>query len=150
MAARKDSFLFRWLVTAVAVLAATKIVPGIESTSWPGLIITALLLGIFNAVLKPFLFLLTLPLQILTLGLFTLVINALLLMFAGALVDSFHIGGFWPAFFAALIISIISGFLNLMFGGSKEVRVHVNRGPRPNHRRSQRLDDDSKGPIIDV
>ena len=92
--------------------------PGIECVGWGTLLITALLLGFFNAFLKPILFLLTLPLQLLTLGLFTLVINALLLMLTAQFVKEFFVEGFWAAFFGGLVISIVSGFLNLFFGGA--------------------------------
>lgn len=146
--ARKDEtgFFKRWIFTSVGVLAATRIVPGIEYDGWPAIIITALLLGVFNALFKPVLFLLTLPLQIITLGLFTLVINALLLKLADALVSTLEIEGFWPAFFGALVISLVAGLLNLLFGGggrATEARVNTSHpsAPKP---------PPGKGPIIDV
>lgn len=146
-------FLKRWIFTSVAVLAATQIVPGIEFQGWPAILITALLLGIFNALFKPLLILLTLPLQIVTLGLFTLVINALLLMMAGGLVSTFHVDGFWPAFFGGLIISIVSGFMNLFFGGGgRRVEAHVHTGqpgPPPSSQ-GKSNPPPGKGPIIDV
>jgi len=145
---RNTGFIRSWIFTSIAVLAATKIVPGISAGDWPALLITALLLGIFNAFLKPILFLLTLPLQIVTLGLFTLVINALLLMFAGVLVRDFRVDGFWPAFFGGLVISIISGFLGLLFGGGKRhVEAHVRTESSSSRKQSKDLGD---GPVIDV
>lgn len=149
--ARKDEtgFFKRWLFTSVGVLTATQIVPGIEHQGWPAILVTALLLGVFNAVFKPILFLLTLPIQIVTLGLFTLVINAMLLKLADVLVESLRIEDFWAAFFGALVISIVAGFLNLLFGGSgKTESAHVNTGQPPSS--SSPNPPAGKGPIIDV
>jgi putative membrane protein len=149
-------FSKRWIFTWVAVLAATQIVPGIRSEGWPAILITALLLGIFNAFLRPALIILTLPIQIVTLGLFTLVINAILLLLAGTLVGPFHVDGFWDAFFGALIISVFGGFLNLFFGGgSRTARAHVNTGqtrPAPSSPPPPQKENPppGKGPIIDV
>ena len=110
-----------------------------------------MILGIFNAILKPILFILTLPIQILTLGLFTLVINAILLSLASVLVGPFNVAGFWPAFFGGLVISIVSGFLNLIFGGSAQVsHAHVNTGPGPEDPPPRENPPPGKGPIIDV
>jgi len=146
-------FFKRWIFTSVAVLAATQIVPGIQSNGWPAIVITALLLGIFNAFLRPILIILTLPIQIVTLGLFTLVINAVLLLLASELVRNFHVAGFWSAFFGALIISVFGGFLNLFFGGSnRRVVAHVNtreKQPAPVPP-PQENPPPGKGPIIDV
>lgn len=141
-----QSFLVRWLITTVAVLAATQVVPGIEGGGAASVIITALLLGVLNVFLKPFLVLLTLPLQILTLGLFMLVINALLLMLAGAFVPSFKVDGFWTAVLGALVISVVSMLLNALTGGEKGTKTKVVYRDRPVEKRR----DDGKGPVIDV
>ncbi len=148
-----NGFFKRWIFTSVAVLAATRIVPGIRSDVWPAIVITALLLGIFNAFLRPALIILTLPIQIVTLGLFTLVINAILLLLAGTLVGPFHVDGFWSAFFGALIISVFGGFLNLVFGGgNRRVAAHVNNGEKQPAPTSPPKENPppGKGPIIDV
>ncbi len=100
-------FLLNWLVTALGVLAASEIVPGITHDSWTSLAVAALVLGVLNAVVKPILTLLSLPLVLLTLGLFLVVINAILLMLAGRLVDGFDVDGFWPAAGGALVISVV-------------------------------------------
>ena len=143
-----SGFLRNWIFTSIGVLAAAQIVPGIECAGWGTLLITALLLGIFNAFLKPILFLLTLPLQLLTLGLFTLVINALLLMLTSSLVKAFHVEGFWPAFFGGLVISVTSGFLNLFFGGG---RRHVEAQVRTENTAARTPPKDlGDGPVIDV
>lgn len=144
-------FLQRWLITTVAVLVAAHIIPGIGYDHVADLVVASLLLGVLNAVARPILMLLSLPLVILSLGLFLLVINALLLSFVGWLVKGFHVGGFWSAFFGALVISIVGVILNTLTGtGNARVKVggDVNRGPQ-----QRPPSDDDKGgggPIIDV
>ena len=137
------SFLQRWLINAVAVMVAANLIKGIEYQTLSGLLVASLLLGIFNALLRPLLVLLSLPLVIFTLGLFTLVINALLLYFVGSLVKSFVVANFWAAFWGSLIISLVSLILNTLTGTGGS-RIEFRRGKR----RSGRGDGD--GPVIDV
>src|SRR5476651_518025 len=96
------AFIVRWLVTAVAVLVAAHLIPGISYQGWEGLFQASLLLGIINAFVRPVLLLLSLPWIIVTMGIFILVINALLLMFVSGLLQSFHVAGFWSAFFGSI------------------------------------------------
>lgn len=144
-------FLQRWLITTVAVLVAAHLVDDIEYRGVTALIVASLLLGVLNAIARPILMLLSLPLVILSLGLFLLVINAALLYFVGWLVDGFDVKSFWGAFFGALIISITGVILNSLTGtGNARVKVsgNVNRGPQ---QRPPRDDDKGGGgPIIDV
>ena len=137
------SFLQRWLINAVAVMVAANLIKGIEYQTLSGLLVASLLLGIFNALLRPLLVLLSLPLVIFTLGLFTLVINALLLYFVGSLLKSFVVADFWAAFWGSLIISLVSLILNVLTGAGGS-RIEFRRGKR----RSGRGDGD--GPFIDV
>ncbi len=139
------SFLQRWLTTTVAVLVAANVVSGIHYDTAEGLLVASLLLGILNAFLRPFMLLLALPLLVLTLGLFTLVINALLLYLVGWLVRPFHVESFWAAFWGGLVISLISLVANSMLGISN-ARIEVKRGrkSRPNRK------EDEGGPVIDV
>ncbi len=102
-------------------------VPGITFDSLMALFLAAFVVGLANAVLRPLLILFTLPLVLLTLGLFILVINALLLMLAAWAVPGFHLHGFGTAFFASLLISIVSFFLNRMVGGSGRGRQPQSR-----------------------
>lgn len=106
--------LVRWLVMALGVTLATKLVKGISCDSTETLIVVVLLLSFCNAILKPLLVLFTLPFIIFTLGLGVVVINALLFLFVGRLVEGFHVAGFWPAVWGALVVSItnllLSGF----------------------------------------
>src|SRR6266700_8069586 len=102
-------FIQSWLINTLAVLVAVYIVKGIHYEKPLDLVVASLLLGILNSVLRPFLMFLALPLLIFTLGLFTLIINALLLYFVGnVLRPHFYIDNFSAAFWGALIISIIS------------------------------------------
>ena len=102
-------FIQSWIISALAVLVAVYVVKGIHYTKPLDLAVAALLLGILNAVLRPFLTLLTLPLLIFTFGLFRLVINALLLYLVGYLLQpDFRVDDFWSAFWGALIISLIT------------------------------------------
>lgn len=101
------NLLLRWLVNALALLCLAYFLPGIAVDGFYAAIIAALVLGLVNAIIKPLIILLTLPINILTLGLFTFVINGLLFWFVGTVVKGFYVEGFWPAFFGALIMSIV-------------------------------------------
>ena len=146
---RTVRFLKSWAINTLAVLLAVKIMHGhniaFASSSPMAPILTALLLGILNAFIRPILMLLALPLLIFTLGLFTLVINALLLcLVSWMLPEYFHVETFWAAFVAAALISIISVLLNILTGGAK---VSVQRRP-PNPPPGKSGPGD--GPVIDV
>jgi putative membrane protein len=105
-------FVLRLLLNALAVMTAAYFVPGI-SLSGPGAALLAgLVLGFVNAIVRPILFVLTLPFTLITLGLFLFVLNAVCLAFTAAVVPGFGIDGFWPAFFGALIVSIVSWAVN--------------------------------------
>lgn len=122
-------FLLRLLINAAALWVAIRIVPGIDFQGhWLSLLVVALVFGVLNASVRPMLKLLTFPLLILTLGLFTFVINALMLWLtgwvSGLLNLGFHVGGFRPAFLGGLVVSIVSLLLSL-FVGTRRVNVHV-------------------------
>jgi len=104
--------LLRWVINAGTLLLLASYLPGISVSGWYTALITALLLGLLNALLKPILVFLTLPVNILTLGLFTFVINALLFWFVATVVKGFAVTGFWSAFFGALIISVINWLIS--------------------------------------
>ncbi|MCB2198890.1 phage holin family protein [bacterium] len=101
-------FLMKWLVMTIAVLAASYVVPGIEVTGFGVALVAALLLGLVNIFIRPLLVILTLPATIMTLGLFLLIINALLLTFVAWLVSGFAVAGFWSALIGSIFISIVS------------------------------------------
>lgn len=113
-------FFIRWFVTAVAVFVAAWIVPGIDYSNFTGLAFASLLLGIINAMVRPVLLILCLPLILVTMGLFILVLNALLLWLVSGILpgSSFTVSGFWSAFWGGLVISIVSWLLSAFFRGS--------------------------------
>lgn len=111
--------LLRWAVTAVVFYAIAWFMPGIAVDSWVTTIWLALLWGVVNVLIKPILVLLTLPINLLTLGLFTLVINALLFWFLAVLVDGFSVDGFMTAFWGAILLSIAL-WLTEKVGGEKK------------------------------
>ena len=113
-------FFIRWFVTAVAVFVAAWIVPGIDYSNFPGLAFASLLLGVINAMVRPVLLILCLPLILVTMGLFILVLNALLLWFVSGILpgSSFTVSGFWAAFWGGVVISVVSWLLSAFFRGS--------------------------------
>ncbi len=104
--------LIHWLVSALAILITAYVLPGVHVTGFAAALILALVLGIINAFLRPILVILTLPITILTLGLFVLVINALLVMLAASVVPGFTVDGFWWALIFALVLTIVSSVLH--------------------------------------
>lgn len=104
-------FLIHWGITALSLWAASHLFKGLKFDDASSLIVSALLLGFANAVVKPLLVLLTLPLTLITFGLFLLVINALMIMLVAALVKGFKVSSFWTAFFASIFIALLSIFI---------------------------------------
>jgi putative membrane protein len=104
--------LLAWLINALALLALPYLFGSIQVGSFWTALVAALILGLVNAVIRPVLVLLTLPVTVLTLGLFIFVINALLFWFVASFIEGFNVGGFWSAFFGALVYSIISWALS--------------------------------------
>lgn len=130
--------LVRWLVLAVGVTVATHIIPGIACDNRTALLVVVLLLSFFNAILKPLLVLFTLPFILLTMGLGMVVINALLFLLVGKLVDGFYVSGFWAAMGGALIVSLTNFVASQLF----------RRPPGPP--RSSKRRRDSRDDVIDV
>ncbi len=116
-----NRFIIRWAINAVALYAAIRLVPGIDpqSTGWGAILGLALIFGLVNALISPILKLLTCPLILLTLGLFTLLINTLIFYLAGQIGTWFGVGfqvsGFGAAFLGGLVTSVVSIFLTLIF-----------------------------------
>jgi putative membrane protein len=112
------SLLLHWILNAAALWAAAALIPGLAFTGGPGkLLLVAAVFGIVNSTLRPLLTILTCPLIVLTLGFFTLVINAVMLMVTGWLSESWNLGftvsGFWPAFFGGLVVGLVSMILSV-------------------------------------
>lgn len=112
--------LFRWIINALALLLVANIVPGFAIDSFFSALIAALVLGLVNALVRPLLFVLTLPVTIVTLGLFTFVINAFMLWLVSSMVKGFNIAGFAPALFAAMVLWVISLLTNWFIEQVKE------------------------------
>ncbi len=117
-----QGFLFRWAVTSVAFGVAASVIPGIQVDGVWAALVAALLLGFVNATLRPILLILTLPLTVLTLGLFALVVNGAMLALVASLVRGVHVSGFGSAVLGALVISLVGGLL----GGLLRPRVGMS------------------------
>lgn len=105
-------FIIRWFATALGIGAAGSMLPGIQVDGAKAAILTALLLGLINATLRPILLILTLPLTLLTLGVFALVINGAMLALAARFVEGVHLAGFGSAVLGAIVVSVVSGVVN--------------------------------------
>ncbi len=122
-----NKLVVRWLITAVALYVAVRLVPGLDyEGDWTVLAGMALVFGFVNALVRPILTLLTCPLIVVTLGLFVLVINGILLLLAGRFASvlgvSFYVDGFGPAFWGALVVSVVSVALNSVLGEKDQRR----------------------------
>lgn len=104
--------LLAWLINAVALVAVAYLVPGISVDTFVTALVAALILGLINTFIRPLLVLFTLPVTILTLGLFIFVINGLVFWFVGSYLSGFVVAGFWPGFFGAIGYSIVSWALS--------------------------------------
>jgi len=115
-------FLLHWAVTAISLWVASEVFTGLRFADGSALIVSALVLGFANAIVRPLLIILTLPLTLVTLGLFLLVINAAVLQLVSALVTGFTIDGFGTAFLASIFISVTSFFIGAIAGTSERAR----------------------------
>jgi putative membrane protein len=118
-----QGFLVHWIVSALALAATAWLLPGVAVSSLPALLVAALVLGFLNAVVKPVLVLLTLPLTILTLGIFYLILNGVVFALASVLVPGFHVSGFGAAFLGALVMGVCSMLLAAVFRGDRPAGV---------------------------
>lgn len=120
--------LIRWAVNAIALWVAVQIVPGLDHVGESGLslLLIALIFGLVNALVRPIIVLLTCPLIVLTMGLFILIVNAVMLSITAWLSNMFGLGlvveGFWPTFWGALVISIVSSVISLLVKDEREER----------------------------
>jgi putative membrane protein len=110
-----------WLINALALIAVAYLMPSITVASFGAALVAALVLGLINAVVRPVLVLLTLPVTILTLGLFIFVLNGLLFWMVGSWLEGFEVGGFWSGVFGAILFSLVSWVLSAL----------VLKGPQP-------------------
>lgn len=120
MNVRAMKFIIRLLINAIALAAISYLnVAGVHASGIQALLIGAIVLGIVNAIIKPILIVISCPLEVLTLGLFTLIINALIFYFGLKLVPGWVIPSFWSAFLASIVLTIISWILSLILGESR-------------------------------
>jgi putative membrane protein len=143
-----NGILIRWLTLTGAIILTSYLLDGIHVSGFVTAVFAAAMLGILNALFRPILILLTLPINILTLGFFTFVINALMLKTASAVIPGFDVDGFWSAIFGSLIISAISWLLNSFINEHGRVSYHVQYGRtrrpgRPGHPHRKQVDKDT-------
>ena len=137
-------FLIKWLINVVALLVVIHVIAGVSIDNMQTVFVAALILGLLNAFIRPFILVLTLPLTIFTFGFFTLIINGYLFYLATKFIKGFVVAGFWNAFWAALLFSIISSILSFVLTPKTSIRYGSFRSPdvsRPN------IDE---GDVIDV
>jgi len=118
-------FFLHWGITALSLWVASHIFNGLKFDDASSLIVSALLLGLANAIIKPLLIVLTLPLTLLTFGLFVLVINALMILLVASLIKGFKVSSFWTAFFASMFISLLSIVIGSFVGGSPATTIQM-------------------------
>lgn len=122
------AFFGRVLVTGVAVFLAIHIVPGIEVRTWSAGLAAVIVLAFLNAIVRPFLYIVSLPIILLTFGLFMVIINAILMKVTAALVTDFVVAGWWPAIGGAVVVSVVTTLLAPWSGA--ELRVETRQEPR--------------------
>jgi len=114
-------FFFRLVITGLGLWVAETIVPGVQIDGWGNLVVAALLLGIVNAVIRPIILILTLPLTVLTLGLFILVVNGISVALVAWLMAGFTLSGLWAAILASIVVGLTSWFASAFVGGSGRI-----------------------------
>lgn len=113
------ALLLRWVLNAAALLLVDFLYPGVTIESFFAALMAALVLGLVNAIVRPILVVLTLPVTVLTLGLFIFVINALLFWFVAGILDGFHVAGFWAALLGSILYSIIATLVGWLVVGRR-------------------------------
>ena len=133
-------FVIKWVVNIVALIAVVHIVSGVTVDNLETAIIAALVLGLINAVLRPVVIFITLPLTIISLGVFTLFINGLMFYLVSKIVKGFFIADFWSAFWGALCFSIVSFLLNLFINPQGKIVMDLYRYDRSAHKKDDVID----------
>lgn len=111
--------IINWIVSAAAIALTAYFLPGVAVTGIAAAFIAAFVIGFLNALIRPILLIITLPINILTLGLFTFVVNALLILLAAQIVPGFAVSGFWTAIFFSIILTIVHGIFHALSGDKK-------------------------------
>jgi putative membrane protein len=110
-------FLLTWLLTALALVITAKLVPGFKIDSFPAALVASVVLGLLNAIIKPIMVVLTLPITLVTLGLFLFVLNAITIWVAGYITPGFDVDSFVPALVGSIVLTIVASVLNFVVGG---------------------------------
>ncbi len=119
------SFLFRWILNAILLFIVAGLLGGLELTGFWSVVAAGLVLGLANAIIRPLLIIISLPINIITLGLFTFVINALMLMLTARIVQGFTVDGFWPAVWGAVLMAIFGAIISGLVHNGRKNRVYV-------------------------
>lgn len=119
------SFVFRWILNAILLFIVAGLLAGLELTGFWSVVAAGLVLGLANAIIRPFLIIISLPINVITLGLFTFVINALMLMLTARIVQGFTVDGFWPAVWAAVLMAIFGAIISGLVHGGQKNRSYV-------------------------
>ena len=120
------NLLIRWLINAAGLIIVSKIIRGIHIDSFVTALVAAAILGIINVILRPIIIILTLPLNILTLGLFTFIINGLMLYIAGSIVEGFYVNSFWASIGGALLLSVINSLATFLFLSNNQAGIFLH------------------------
>jgi putative membrane protein len=139
-------FFIRLIINTLALLTVAYTVPGVNVESLAVAVVAALVFALINAFIKPVIILVTLPINIMSLGLFTLFINGILFYLVSKLVSGFSVSGFWAAFWGALFFSVVSFFLNLFIGKNKPIITHYRAENQP---RNPRYPDAIDAEVVD-
>jgi putative membrane protein len=143
-----SGFLIKWFVNIIALFVVIHTIAGVSAANYRVVIIAALIIGLLNAFLRPVLILLTLPFTILSLGLFTLIINAFMFYLASKFVIGFSVASFWSAFWAALLFSVLSFILNLAFSPGVNLEYNISQCSTPSRKNYDNVID-VEGKIVD-
>lgn len=142
------SFLVKWFVNIIALFVVIHTIAGVSAANSNVVIVAALVIGLLNAFLRPILILLTLPLTIFSLGLFTLIINAFMFYLASKFVAGFTVAGFWSAFAAALLFSLLSFALSLVFAPNINLKFNILKNSGQNRKAYDNVID-VEGKVVD-
>ena len=115
------NFILTWILAAISLSITAYLVPGLTVSSWQAAAVAVVVMGLVNAIVKPILTLLTLPITLLTLGLFLLVVNAISLGLVGYLTPGFAVSGFFPAVIGSIVLSLVSGLIDTVFKQNLEI-----------------------------
>lgn len=128
-----SSILIKWCINVAALFAVVHIIPGIQAQDWQALAVAALVLGLINAFLRPLIMILTLPINVLSLGIFTFFVNGFLFYLVSKIVKGFTITDFGSAIWASLLFSIVSFLLSLFFKSKPKVKMYSQASTRFDH-----------------